>query len=175
MSWTFYRYLTSGNAKGRPAFWYQQLSESITRRGHSELCSLDSLWDLFTTPKSDKRCRSWILYRNNSLSSRRRFYLGKIVDWSSHSTLRIELYDIEDEIGPPILNSCTSQDNWIPIRTNHQVIDVSLNNVKALLTRTYENSPRVLRDWRFLLMHANDAPNRGMDFYDESQTLPSLP
>ncbi len=175
MSWAFYRYLTSGNAKGRPAFWYQQLSESLTTSDHSELCSLDSLWDLFATPKTDRRCQSWILYRNNSLSSRRRFYLGKIIAWSSPSLLRIELYDFIDGIGSPVLNSCNILDNWIPIHTTHQVIDVSLNNVKVLLTRTYENAPRVLSDWRVLLTRANVAPDCCMDPPDESQVFPSPP
>src|SRR6266542_3363315 len=168
MSWAFYRYLTSGNAKGRPAFWYQQLSESLTTSDHSELCSLDSLWDLFATPKTDRRCQFWILYRNNSISSRRRFYLGKIVAWSSPTLLRIELYEFGNETESPILDSYNTQENWILIRTTQQFMDVSLTNVKVLLTRSCENSPRVLRDWRSLLRQANAVPNCCMDLNDET-------
>ncbi len=168
MSWAFYRYLTSGNAKGRPALWYRQLSDSITTSGHSELCSLDSLWDLFATPKSDKRGRSWILYRNNSISSRCRFYLGKIVTWYSPSLLRIALYEFVDETGSPLVDSYNTQDNWIPIHATQQFMDVSLTNVKVLLTRTCENSPRVLRDWKSLLSRANAVPNCCMVSNDET-------
>src|SRR6266496_6169998 len=120
MSWAFYRYLTSGNAKGRPALWYRQLSDSIASSGQSELCSLDSLWDLFATPKSDRRGRSWILYRNNSISSRHRFYLGKIEAWYSPSLIRIALYEFDDETGSPIVDSHNTQDLWIPIRPTQQ-------------------------------------------------------